>query len=1056
MLDWKRIYLLNDENNKRAGTVFEKLVLNYLSSVYRRYSWENTKNSWDNNRDFISLILDNIWGEAKYKKDSSSLGKKDIDPTMMSGFLNGRVELVFIITNGQIPSTINTRINEIGKKCGFTVVCITQIQLEYWLIAHPKQYLDFFGEPLPDVSQTTAFSIENVRLENQLDANFESSYIQPEFIVDSICNLCVTFSCNTDLECIIVEKEEYPFRFIESPEVKISPGVQQKNFPIKLIHASSEPIILEFRNIDNTILLYALDIKIVHNPNPPLIYAQQESIKIEICHAINTLPNTNDNHIFGIYGVFGYGKTFLMHTMANDLSFFHVVSVLQCEASDFSCLNSMKLCQMIMYFNYGDTYQEAEYTAEAKQYYKYMIIKKNHNSSIDNNMLTDIFEGCFDRIIATNVIEKLSKNAEDTIIIKKSHFARKHILFVDDVNLFSESELNVFRMIVRQLKRSSNNSILVFSSESPIFDESEIVAETLSGLSSNDITASLKKNLNIWQYNAFSSKIAAMPRFPKMISEIINYIINNTTTSLSLKNINTYITNLNNSKLSNIQFDLADEEAIVLDLIYNFSKGIDKNLLQIVGIKEEILESLYNKGCILYFKQRYIPCMDYLQYVYKNQQKNLLPNEHLVKYLHSLLNKAYMDPLFDIFQAQALFIRCNRKLYLQVKETYKTKMIEYINEGNYKGAILYGEIFCFDVLKDNRYCQETDLDALFYYGIALIHSDSQRRAIDIFTYVKNHSEKNSLTYFKASAELLNNRYSRFQIKEILPEAIILKHDIYTALSCNLDEDASETHQLRIAYSTCMNRMMMIYFLKDNKEKALEIYDEFCQYHLTLPSCNFSSKYDSMLYEWKMDCARGLVAYNIQDSIYLNKQCYDCFDENIDNRRTILCKIDKLFFEAILNNNYEDAICGLIKYQQELSVKEIVSEEMKTSIRITYCRLMKYVCIPEFEEISLLAPFVDEIYAEIFSTQLESHVIAQGRTAYLLNNLLAILHIIKNDINTAAEMLQYSGQLVQECGTQYRQIIEHNYNHLNEIQKIKWYFYNDIMYDDTYYLDVRVW
>ena len=181
MLDWKRIYLLNDENNKRAGTVFEKLVLNYLSSVYRRYSWENTKSSWDNNRDFISLILDNIWGEAKYKKDSSSLGKKDIDPTMMSGFLNGRVELVFIITNGQIPSTINTRINEIGKKCGFTVVCITQIQLEYWLIAHPKQYLDFFGEPLPDVSQTTAFSIENVRLENQLDANFESSYIQPEF-----------------------------------------------------------------------------------------------------------------------------------------------------------------------------------------------------------------------------------------------------------------------------------------------------------------------------------------------------------------------------------------------------------------------------------------------------------------------------------------------------------------------------------------------------------------------------------------------------------------------------------------------------------------------------------------------------------------------------------------------------------------------------------------------------------------------------------------------------------------------------------------------------------
>lgn len=1056
MLDWEKIYLLNDENNKRAGTAFEKLVLNYLSSVYRKYSWKNTKSSWDNNRDFISLILDNIWGEAKYKKDSSSLGKQDIDPTMMSGFLDGKIELVFIITNGQIPSTINTRINEIGKKCGFTVVCITQIQLEYWLIAHPEQYLDFFGEPLLDVSQTAAFSIEDVRLENQLDVNFESSYIQPEFIVDSICNLCVTFSCNTDLECIIVEKEEYPFRFINSPEVIISPGVQQKSFPIKLTHVSNEPIALEFRNIDNTILFYVLNIKIVHNQNPSLIYAQQEAIKIKICHAINTLPNTNDNHAFGIYGVFGYGKTFLMRAMASDLSFFHVVSVLQCEASDFSCLNSMKLCQMIMYFNYGDTYQNAEYTEEAKKYYKYMLIKKNYNGIIDNNMLTDIFEGCFDRIIATNVIEKLNANTENTIVIKKSHFARKHILFVDDVNLFSDVELNVFKMIVQQLKRSSNNSILVFSSETPVFDEAEMISETLEGLSPNDITSCLKENLDIWQYNAFSSKIAKIPRFPKMISEIINYIKNNTTTSLSLKNINTYIINLSNSKLSNIQFELTDDEKTVLDLIYNFSKGIDENLLRIVGIKKEILESLYNKGYILYFKQRYMPCIDYLQYVYKNRQKNFSPNEQLAKYLRSLLDKAYMDPVFDIFQAQALFIQCNRKLYLQVKETYKAEMIEYIKAGNYKAAMLYGEIFCFDILKNNRYCQGTDLDALFYYGIALIHSDSQRRAIDIFTYVKNHSKKNSLTYFKASAELLNNRYSRFQIKEILPEAIILKHDMHTILSCNPDENALETYQLRIAYSTCMNRMMMIYFLEDNKKKALKIYDEFCQYHLTLPSCNFSSKYDSMLHEWEMDCARGLVAYNIQTSIQLNKQCCDCFNENIDNRRAILCKVDKLFYEAILNNTYEEAIGGLIEYQKELSVKGIVSEEMKASIRITYCRLMKYVCIPEFEDISLLAPFVDEIYAEIFLTQLDSHIITQGRTAYLLNNLLAILHIIKNDINTAAEMLQYSGQLIQECGAQYRQITEHNYNHLKEIKKIKWYFYNDIMHDNTYYLDARVW
>lgn len=1055
MLKWEKLYELNDNNNKKAGTVFEQLVLNYLSCVYRKYSWENTKSSWDNNRDFISLILDNIWGEAKYKKDSSSLGKKDVDPTMISGFLDGNIKLVFIITNGQIPHTINTRINETGKKCGFTVVCITQIQLEYWLIAHPKQYETFFKEPLPNVCQSEAISIENVRLENQLEANFESSYIQPEFIVNSICNLYVTFSCNTDLECIIVEKEEYPFQFIEPPEILLSPGVQQKYFPVKLRCANSDSVVLEFKKADGAVLSYVLDIKIVNDQNPNLIYSQQESIKIEICHAINTLPNTNDNHIIAIQGAAGCGKTFLMKEMAKDLSFFHVVAILQCETSDCLGLNCMKLCQMIMYFNYGDIYQNSEeYSEETKSYYKYLLIKNNHNNIIENDLLTDIFEGCFDRIIAYNVINRLSK--EKSTVIKKSQFARKHILLTDDVHLFSEEETNVFKMIFQQLKHSYNNSILIFSSEIDLFDKTEIVPYELKGLLSDDIKECLRYNLDEWQYNAFSSMIKKMPKYPKMISELINFIKNNSAANLSLTNVNQYIVKLYNNKLTNLKFDLTNEEKVVLDLILNFSKGIDKKLLLAAEMDEEILHSLYDKGYISCFRQRYLPCVDYFQYTYKNQQERISPNDQLPEYLCKLLDKSYIDPLFDVFQAQVLLIQHNRKLYLQVKTTYKTKMIEYIKMGNYKAAMLYGEIFCFDILNKESQRQEADLDALFYYGISLIHCDTQRRAIDIFTYIKNHSEQNTLSLFRASSELLNNKYSRFQINDIIPEAIVLKRNIYTALNKDQDEDSLETHQLRIAYSTCMNRMMMIYFLEDNYEKATEIYDEFCKYHSTLPQCIFSDKYNSMLLEWKMDYARGSAVYDLQNSISLDKECYNCFSESIDFRRKVLCRIDKLFFEAIQNKDYDDAISALISCKQDLATKGIVSEDMKTSIRVTYCRLMKYVCIPEFDNISLLAPFVDEIYAEVFSAQLESHIIAQGRTAYLLNNLLAILHIIKNDFNRAAEMLQYSMKLIQNCGEKYRQIIEHNYNHLNDIKKIDWYFYNDTMHDDVYYLDLRVW
>lgn len=1055
MLNWKKIYELNDNNSKKAGTAFEELVLNYLSCVYRKYSWQNTQSSWDNNRDFISLILDNIWGEAKYKKDSSSLGKKDIDPTMISGFLNGKIELVFIITNGKIPHTINTRINETGKKCGFTVVCITQTQLEYWLIAHPEKYELFFDEPIPDVCQSETISIENVRLENQLEANFESSYIQPEFTVNSICKLCVTFSCNTDLECIIIEREEYPFQFIEPPKILLSPGVQQKYFPIKLIRTNSDPIVLEFKNADDAILSYVLDIKIVNNYNPNLIYSQQELIKIEICDAIKTLPNTDDNHIVTIYGVAGCGKTFLMKEMARDLSFFHVVAVLECELSDCLGLNSMKICQMIMYFNYGDIYQNTEeYNEETKNYYKYLLIKNNHNNIIENNLLTDIFEGCFDCIVAHNVITRLYK--KKSIVIKKSEFARKHILFLDNVQFFSDTERNVFNLILQQLQHSYNNSILIFSSEVIFFDRSEIAYYELNGLSEDDIKGCLKFNLNEWKYNAFSSMIGKMPQHPKMISELINFIKNSSATNLTLDNVNQYITKLYNNKLTNLKFNLMDEERVMLDLFFNFPKGISHKLLLDIKIDEKILQSLDDKGYIFYFKQRYIPCADYFQYIYKNQQQRISSDDKLSRYLCKLLDKSYIDPSFDTFQAQALLIQCNHKLYLQVKATYKSKMIEYIKEGNFKAAMLHGEIFCFDMLNNGSHRREADLDALFYYGIASIHCDSQRRAIEIFTYIKNHSEQNSLSFFRASAELLNNRYSRFQINGVLPEAIVLKRNMYVALSKVKDEDSLEVHELRIAYSTCMNRMMMIYFLEDNYEKALKIYNEFCRYHSTLPQCKFSDKYNSVLQEWKMDYARGLAVYNLQNAISMDIECYNCFSESIDFRRKVLCKIDKVFFEAILNNDYDSAINALIIYKQELATKGIVSEEMKTSIRIAYCRLMKYVCIPEFDNITLLAPFVNEIYAEVFSVQLESHIIAQGRTAYLLNNLLAILHIIKKDISTATEMLEYNMKLVQNCGKRYRHIIEHNYKHLNAIKQINWYFYNDIMHDDTYYFDLRIW
>ena len=90
------------------------------------------------------------------------------------------------------------------------------------------------------------------------------------------------------------------------------------------------------------------------------------------------------------------------------------------------------------------------------------------------------------------------------------------------------------------------------------------------------------------------------------------------------------------------------------------------------------------------------------------------------------------------------------------------------------------------------------------------------------------------------------------------------------------------------------------------------------------------------------------------------------------------------------------------------------------------------------------------------TQVESHLLIQGRIGYILNNLLAILNIIKGDITCATEQLKHNMKLIHSCGNEYHHILQHNLKNINYIKKIDWYFLNKVLNPDTYYLDIRIW
>ena len=62
-INWERLYEINEKNNKKAGTKFEKIVREYLEYAYPHYTWKDTKSSWDDNHDFFVLFFDTVFLE---------------------------------------------------------------------------------------------------------------------------------------------------------------------------------------------------------------------------------------------------------------------------------------------------------------------------------------------------------------------------------------------------------------------------------------------------------------------------------------------------------------------------------------------------------------------------------------------------------------------------------------------------------------------------------------------------------------------------------------------------------------------------------------------------------------------------------------------------------------------------------------------------------------------------------------------------------------------------------------------------------------------------------
>ena len=128
----------------------------------------------------------------------------------------------------------------------------------------------------------------------------------------------------------------------------------------------------------------------------------------------------------------------------------------------------------------------------------------------------------------------------------------------------------------------------------------------------------------------------------------------------------------------------------------------------------------------------------------------------------------------------------------------------FLYHGNYQQLYAWSKIGYQSVrnLPTNAFA-ERDFLICFHFGIALMHCERKRGAIEIFRWIVNNCDKDSNVYIMASGELYNSLYNRFELEGV--DALISQTQMKIArkIAQIKDENTQEALDIRIAYSTCL-------------------------------------------------------------------------------------------------------------------------------------------------------------------------------------------------------------------------------------------------------------
>lgn len=650
MIDWELLY--KKFGQKKSAEKFEDLALEYVRNTYSEYKWKATSRTRDGNRDFHNLENDllKIWGEAKYKKNSISLTRKDLDPTILSGLIDGTVELIIFVSNGKIPDSLITRMILGANMKGIKLSFIMGQQLSDWLLLNPNIYKTYFEEDIPEgeIQNNQLLEIKRISFYEPISLDFSPNFGKVNMNVDDIFIMsCLIMNTKNAIGKIELEGEA-PIDFVNSDayydhnEFEMKPGLNVFSFLVKANceYNSTLRINLQYNECKYFYVTNKIVIKENHQLN--IYYFEQLNILKKIKRIIDSFSSNLGNYLFFIQGNSGMGKSYILNQLSLDYCLNNDLTLVTFENDQNSNENYLLLCRVIIFLLFGNIFWDFN----ESNIKKFCIMVNSTNNYMNVRTLNSILDGCFDANIAkTSILSFIDGN--------KEHFPRlitfkplKHhkILLLDDLQYLSVEQGRVLKIIIDQQINSRNNNIIIFAGRKNEFNDLSLEKKLLESvsnyyelkqLSPADKEGTILQNFTLKEKQVSTAIVEELPSNVLILNELLSNLKYSFDSSQEVSNVTLtdyYIKIYNDEMIFQEKFASLAEQYYLLDIIYLFKKGIRERYLfeyplyNNNSLKKD-LEILYRKNCIKNTAGLVLPYHDYVVENYRKirKGKNTVP-----------------------------------------------------------------------------------------------------------------------------------------------------------------------------------------------------------------------------------------------------------------------------------------------------------------------------------------------------------------------------------------------------------------------------------------------